>query len=559
MPYISKKSRKYILLFSLAIAVAVLYMLISRTFLVFISFDSILYICLTVVWIITIKRRMTMGNLRRYIVVGGSFIISLFIMRLIRWTFYAGIPVLERVFWYLYYVSIIVLPLLSILLAINVGIEEKDRNKKLEYALKLSASVIILIVITNDIHNLIFNIKEYVDGKIQYSYTIGYYLVVSWCVILSGASLLVLIKRSNNTAAKKLSWIPAVISLSFTSLLFIYIVNGGSSPKVFGHKLYNFQEAYSLVFIGLWESCLRIGLIPSNSDYDGIFRLSSINAAIADDNNRIKYRSREIKGLSSNEIDKADKGNDVYLDENSLLRSQHIAPTGKVLWIEDHTTINKLNEGLKEALDRISEENNLLEMENDIKAQKSALETRKKLYDGITLRTKGQLNKIEEIIEKIELTGRNTYEGLMLCSLYGAYAKRQANLSILSEQFKKLKLEELRYAIRESLENIRLLGIDANVSGIKADTEFDGELLIFAYEVFEATLEAALPNVETISCILLGDDGIRLEILMDTPFELPDFAGFKPERYGMQIEVLKEDEGIYVRLSSSRKNGEVSV
>lgn len=555
MPYISRKSRKYILLFSLAIAVVVLYMLINRTFLVFMDFDSIVYICLTVVWIITIQRRMTFGNLRRYIVLGGSFIISLFIMRLIRWTFYSGIPVLERLFWYLYYVAIIVLPLLSILLAINVGIEEKDRNLKLERVLKLSSAAIILVVITNDLHNLIFNIKGYVDGSIKYSYTIGYYFIVSWCVILSGASLLILIKRSNNTAAKKLSWIPAVISLSFTSLLFIYIVRGGSAPKVFGHKLYNFQEAYSLVFIGLWESCLRIGLIPSNSDYDGIFRLSSINAAIADDNNRIKYHSREIKGLSSAEIEKADKGNDVYLDENSLLRTQHISPTGKVIWIEDHTTINELNDELKEALARISEENNLLEMENDIKAQKAALLTRSRLYDGIALRTKGQLEKIEEIIEKIELTGQNTIEGLKLCSLYGAYAKRQANLSILSEQFKKLKLEELRYAIRESLENVKLLGIDANVSGIKADMEFDGELLIFAYEVFESTLEAALPDVETISCILLGDDGIKLEILMDTPFELPDFTGFNPERYGMQIEVLKEDEGIYVRLSSRKDNG----
>ena len=105
MPYISRKSRKYILLFTLAIAVAVLYMLINRTFLVFMDFDSIIYICLTVVWIITIQRRMTIGNLRHYIVLGGSFMISLFIMRLIRWTFYSGILILERLFWYFYYVS----------------------------------------------------------------------------------------------------------------------------------------------------------------------------------------------------------------------------------------------------------------------------------------------------------------------------------------------------------------------------------------------------------------------------------------------------------------------
>jgi hypothetical protein len=98
------------------------------------------------------------------------------------------------------------------------------------------------------------------------------------------------------------------------------------------------------------------------------------------------------------------------------------------------------------------------------------------------------------------------------------------------------------------------LGIDANVSGIKADTEFEGELLIFAYEFFETTIEAALPEVETISCILLGEDGLRLEILMDTPFEIPDYSSFSAKEHGLKVEVLHEDEGVYVRLFSLRES-----
>ena len=100
--------------------------------------------------------------------------------------------------------------------------------------------------------------------------------------------------------------------------------------------------------------------------------------------------------------------------------------------------------------------------------------------------------------------------------------------------------------------------IDANVSGIKADTEFEGELLIFAYEFFETTVEAALPDVETISCILLGEDGLRLEMLMDTPFEIPDYSDFDVDGHGLKIEVLHEDEGVYVRLFSL-KESEVNV
>ena len=63
-------------------------------------------------------------------------------------------------------------------------------------------------------------------------------------------------------------------------------------------------------------------------------------------------------------------------------------------------------------------------------------------------------------------------------------------------------------------------------------------------------MEAAFPGVETISCILLGNDGIRLEMLMDTPAGLPDFSQFDLTRFGGSIEVLHEEEGIYVRFFS---------
>ena len=63
-------------------------------------------------------------------------------------------------------------------------------------------------------------------------------------------------------------------------------------------------------------------------------------------------------------------------------------------------------------------------------------------------------------------------------------------------------------------------------------------------------MEEAFPGVETISCILLGNDGIKLEMLMDTPAGLPDFSKFDLERYGAAIEVLHEEEGVYVRLRS---------
>ena len=561
MPYISKKSRKFILIFGIALILSELEQVFNfvggrlQAFLQ--ELNTIMFIGITVTWIITIQRRVTDKILRSYLVLGGSAIIALFIMRLIRWILFSNIFVVDRYFWYAYYIPTTMLPFLSLLLSLNVGREAELRSYKSGKILFSVWICLIALVLTNDLHNFVFNIGGYFDGSLNYKYNYGYYLVIAWCVILTAFSYFILIKRSRTSVSKELALIPAYISMFFATFLFIYIIRGGKSPTVFGRKIYNFHEIYALIYIGLWEASLRIGLIPSNSDYDDIFGLSTINAAIADMDNKIKYRSNLAQEITEDEIARTENGEEVFLDENRVIRVQTI-PVGKVAWVEDHTTINELNAGLKEALDRISEENNLLEMENEIKTQKASIEVRNKLYDKISNRTQYQLKKIEEILEKVELSGCSPDEALKLCSVFGAYAKRQANLSIMTEHYKYLKLEELRYAIRESLENIRLLGIDANVSGIKADTEFEGELLIFAYEFFETTVEAALPDVETISCILLGEDGLRLEMLMDTPFEIPDYSDFDVDGHGLKIEVLHEDEGVYVRLFSL-KESEVNV
>lgn len=561
MPYISKKSRKYILIFGIALILSELEQVFNfvggrlQAFLQ--ELNTIMFIGITVTWIITIQRRVTDKILRRYLVFGGCFIIVLFIMRLIRWIMFSRLFVVDRYFWYAYYIPITMLPFLSLLLSCNVGREAEVRSRMPGKILLFIWACLMAMVMTNDLHNCVFKIGGYFDGSLNYKYNYGYYIIIAWCVILTAVAFVILIKRSRTSVSKELALIPAYISMFFVTFLLIYIIRGGKSPTILGRKLYNFQEIYALIYIGLWEASLRIGLIPSNSDYDDIFGLSTINAAIAGMDGKIKYRSNLAEEITENEIARAENGEEVFLDENRVIRVQSI-PVGKVAWVEDHTTINELNAGLKDALDRISEENNLLEMENEIKTQKASIEVRNKLYDKISNRTQSQLKKIEEILEKVELTGGNPTEALKLCSVFGAYAKRQANLSIMTEHYKYLKLEELRYAIRESLENIRLLGIDANVSGIKADTEFEGELLIFAYEFFETTIEAALPEVETISCILLGEDGLRLEILMDTPYEIPDYSSFSAKEHGLKVEVLHEDEGVYVRLFSL-KESEVDV
>ena len=82
MPYISKKSRKFILIFGIALILSELEQVFNfvggrlQAFLQ--ELNTIMFIGITVTWIITIQRRVTEKVLRRYLVFGGCFIIVLF-------------------------------------------------------------------------------------------------------------------------------------------------------------------------------------------------------------------------------------------------------------------------------------------------------------------------------------------------------------------------------------------------------------------------------------------------------------------------------------------------
>ena len=549
MPYISKKSRKFIFSFLGALAATIILQVFYSGGFPLADVATVAYLAIVVAWVITVKRRVTFSYIKGYLVMGGVAIILMFILRLMKWDFYYYIMTLNRYTWYAYYIPFTVLPLFSFLMALRVGKEAEDRNKTFDFISIISWLVLVCLIMTNDYHQIIFKIDAYNEIRQAYSYNIGYYFVVLWGVTFTISSIIILLLRCRNSYAKKLVWIPIAICMLGGILLLLYMLNNGNSPTLFGKKLYHIHEVLAIMYIGTWEALLRIGLIPSNSDYDDIFKLANVKAAIADSDHKLKYLSNEAVELDEKDIIRSEQGEGVKIDENRRIKAKKLE-TGSVLWLEDLTTVNELNSSLKETIERAQEENSLLEMENEIKAEKQAIDVRNRIYDNISLRTRSQLEKIERIIEKSEVLKEDRIFAIKRCAVLGAFIKRQANLSILAEQYKMLKLEELRFAIRESLENVKLLGVDANVSGIKADTEFDGALLIFVYEIFEAILEAAFPGVETISCILLGNDGIRLEMLMDTPAGLPDFSQFDLKKYGGSIEVLHEEEGVYVRFFS---------
>ena len=115
-----------------------------------------------------------------------------------------------------------------------------------------------------------------------------------------------------------------------------------SAPEFRGVKLYQIHEVVAVLAILIWESCIQIGLIPSNTDYEGLFQLADLDAVILDNAGNAVYRS---------EREPAEAG---LQTKEKLL---HSAPVrgGEIRYMEDVTEIRRMNREIAETTEFLKE------------------------------------------------------------------------------------------------------------------------------------------------------------------------------------------------------------
>ena len=81
--------------------------------------------------------------------------------------------------------------------------------------------------------------------------------------------------------------------------------------------------------------------------------------------------------------------------------------------------------------------------------------------------------------------------------ILNTYIKRRSNLQLLLHQQGNIESNELRLALGESMDYLRLYGIQAH-AGFSGDGLLAGESILLAYALFEETVEASLPSANAV-------------------------------------------------------------
>lgn len=472
------------------------------------------------IWICQLQRRLLQSDVRRNLIAAAVMMIFWMLLRTIKYEFLSGDHFTERYTWYLYYAPMLLIPLLMFLSVLYVG---RDPDRPISQRWKLlyiPSGALILGVLTNDLHQLAFRFPDGVAGWNDANCIRGpvYYAAMAWMAALFLSMLVIVFVRCAVPANRKKIWMPLLPLLIGALYILCIILNLESYVT----RLLTVPEMGCFLFAVFMECLILAHLLPSNDRYGDFWNASSIGAGIMDRAGVIRYRSERSLPVTPEQVREA-VSRPVLLQNGGVILNSRAVQGGFGYWTKDISELNRLNDALKDLGDVRAEENSMLEAENEMAADKVRVEQQNLLYNGIAKSVRPQLADLDKLLDTLPEDEEAFEQAMKYACVLNAYIKRRSNLLLLSRQSREIPSDELCRALSESLEYVRLCGLMAYAE-YGGQGVFPCEVLLLAYEVFEAALEAALPGADTVLVDLkCADSGLKLRMELNAPREnLPE-------------------------------------
>lgn len=450
---------------------------------------SLIYIALYIGWGISVSKRIIQVQVRHYLISVSCLMVFWFVIRSTNYFFTANADI-KRYLWYLYYLPMLFIPLFSLFVAISLGKPASAKLSKTALVLLYIPTVLcLLLVLTNDLHQLVFSFPEgEVWTDINNGYTFGYYIVLGWEILCALAAFIIMLNKCRHSHRKK--YLPFLLLACSIEYALIY-ASGAEWMQMIGGDI---TAAQCLMFTGILECCIQCGLIQTNTGYQAMFEAGSIGAQIVDTNYHTRYASSNAPALTVDMMRSAEK-DAAKLDNNTLLKSSKIGG-GYVLWQEDITSITALLEKLEKNRKTISESNDVEQENYKTKVKINTVREKNRLYDRLQEQTAHQIELLDQLLTQYEEEPDSEIRRSLLAkaAVIGAYIKRRGNLMFIGEKSDVTDTAELSACLDESFANLELMGVECAVD-IPSKNSITVRDAIRVYDFFEAMTEEAMDDL----------------------------------------------------------------
>lgn len=469
-----------------------------------------IHISLLVAWCISLHRRLMNPQIRTVLVTTGVLMILWLVAKTVKYEFLvSSADPIGRYMWYSYYIPMLLIPLFGLFAVHYIGKPESYRAPRWMKLFLIPAFLLIGLVFTNDLHQLVFRFDNgFANYDKDYTYGIPYFILMAWYILLTLYFVFALLRKCRVPGSKKMQKLPIIIALFGVMFWAVYVL-----------KLVSVDLTVidCLIVTCLLESAIQSGMIPSNTNYQEIFSVTTVPIQVVDNDYQPRYVSAGALPVSEEQIKQSVSGS---VDLGDTLLSSTPIKAGRVVWQDDVRRINHLRQHLQDIQEQLSEEGTLLQAETEVKENRAKADEQNRLYDRIAREVEPQLIKVDELLFRIEKEPENTKALLSKVCVIGSYIKRRGNLLLLNEENKEINATELEYCIRESLDNLRLGGAYTMLSSNCGGKLFV-ERIVAAYDFCEALIERLLDDMTAMMVNLTCAGGkIKMNIQMGCTEEI---------------------------------------
>ena len=451
-----------------------------------------IYVFLFSAWCYSLWLRIVQTQVRHYLLAISVLMVLWILLRSIKFSIENTDA--ERWLWYFYYFPMLFIPMLSVFVSRSLGKGEDFRLPRWTKLLYLPTLLLLLLVLTNDLHQQVFSFPPGVLSDQAYRYESGYFFVLGWETLCAGFALLSMVKNCRILRSRRIRWLPLVPLALSLAYAYAYVKKVHWVWVLAG----DMTVSQCLIFASILECCIQCGLIQSNLGYDELFEATSLPVQITDPAFCSQYVSAAMQGaLPQSELRQMQQDT-VHLGDDTLLK-RHKLRRGWVFWKEDISALNQVQKELELTRDELRDTGDVLEVENAQRARWLKLTEENRLYDIMEAQTARQIAMLRDLLAELQKTEEPDRARRLLGQviIIGTYIKRRNNLIFVGEQRGAISVQELLLCLNESSENISVYGADCKTI-IKGEGQLTVEQATQVYDLFEAVVETELESLRAL-------------------------------------------------------------
>ena len=375
-------------------------------------------------------------------------------------------PAYASLLWYLYYVPMTLIPILCQLCGFRLaGLERRRPWRRYRNVLWALAGIIILFVLTNDLHHQVFCFDPASDNwSSDYTYGWGYVLVLVWSVA-NFVGFFILIGLSSSYRIRRFTFTAVLV---FCAGVFFAVSYALRVPWAW--RL-NFSLVYCIFCVVVLEICLESGVFPSYHDIAGIFDTLPLDLKVMTRDFEVAYATPASEPLADGVCDelRAQEHGRMHaftvISKPDVMYRAFPLMGGCALLAQDVHELHELNGELAHRRAELQRQNELLAADYDLKAHLADQEAEALLIQDVDQALARSLSSLYDLLSSLppltdETSLDERYRLLQCAKMHIAYCKRKGSLTLAQHGESGFDRDRIQLIANELASDLRTLGVD---------------------------------------------------------------------------------------------------